>query len=672
MAKLQVYLHGQLLHELNLQPGQEYFAGRGSQSQILLTSERGISRQHMKIVYEGSHWYVRLLSKFGGIIYDGNSVEQIELSGEIRFSVPPYEFYFNETAIAAGPVVITPAEEEPFAPQVPTAATAPETSVPSISIPLPSDGPTPAEGNLDATAVVATRLETFLKIINNKTKTEEVLKLEGHLWAAGRHPSCEIVINDNAISRKHFDITRTDEGYFVTDHNSSNGTLVNGEKIAPEKPYKIVSGDVMTVRHIEFIFEIHDGALQSKMQNLPVPLDSSPGAIDASELNQDSYGSSNALPSLYQGEEGPAVLRIPPSSALDKLKNPNKIQIGIGILGLILVYGLFFSGGDKPASVTPNQPGEGDSASQAAPLTDDKKKEVVDIFNLAQNYYIQRKYVMCLAQVDKLHTIIPFYSNSKELESLCKQAQELEQIEQDRERKETAKSDVEERIRQVVAECRAKVTVNTTKEEVDTCLQPGIELDPQDAAILELQNMVQIQANNLKEKLEKQVAFAQRKQAGQALYNRAMNNFKAGQYKQALADLRNFVNGKYPALNQEEDEARRAIASISKTLEDSLNEQIDRCQKSLDRSDLKAAVISCDLVLKENPSNARAKAIRQKAYSQLRREMKSLYEDSALEESLGNIDAAKEKWSKILDSTIPSDDYYKKASQKLKKYGIGI
>ena len=52
--------------------------------------------------------------------------------------------------------------------------------------------------------------------------------------------------------------------------------------------------------------------------------------------------------------------------------------------------------------------------------------------------------------------------------------------------------------------------------------------------------------------------------------------------------------------------------------------------------------------------------------------MKALYEDSVLEESLGNVDTAKEKWKKIKEDNLPFDDYTKKATQKLRKYGIGM
>ena len=57
--------------------------------------------------------------------------------------------------------------------------------------------------------------------------------------------------------------------------------------------------------------------------------------------------------------------------------------------------------------------------------------------------------------------------------------------------------------------------------------------------------------------------------------------------------------------------------------------------------------------------------------SELRRELKGVYEDSVLEESLGNVDSAKEKWKKIVKDDLEKGEYGQKAKSKLQKYGIG-
>jgi hypothetical protein len=52
--------------------------------------------------------------------------------------------------------------------------------------------------------------------------------------------------------------------------------------------------------------------------------------------------------------------------------------------------------------------------------------------------------------------------------------------------------------------------------------------------------------------------------------------------------------------------------------------------------------------------------------------MKTIYQDSVLEESLGNVDSAKEKWKKIIQEDLSFDDYTTKAKLKLQKYGAGL
>jgi serine phosphatase RsbU (regulator of sigma subunit) len=57
-------------------------------------------------------------------------------------------------------------------------------------------------------------------------------KLDGDLWIIGRSPDCQIHIPNNAVSRQHAKITRTQTSYYIEDLGSRNGTLVNNQAIA--------------------------------------------------------------------------------------------------------------------------------------------------------------------------------------------------------------------------------------------------------------------------------------------------------------------------------------------------------------------------------------------------------------------------------------------------------
>ena len=69
----------------------------------------------------------------------------------------------------------------------------------------------------------------------------------------GRIPSCQVVLPDPGASRRHAQILKTDEGYFLEDLKSANGTFLNQEKIqrAP-----LNEGDLIRICRLEYKFGI--------------------------------------------------------------------------------------------------------------------------------------------------------------------------------------------------------------------------------------------------------------------------------------------------------------------------------------------------------------------------------------------------------------------------------
>jgi hypothetical protein len=47
----------------------------------------------------------------------------------------------------------------------------------------------------------------------------------------GRHPSCDIVVSDETVSRRHAMLTFRDGGWIVQDLQSTNGTRLNGQYV---------------------------------------------------------------------------------------------------------------------------------------------------------------------------------------------------------------------------------------------------------------------------------------------------------------------------------------------------------------------------------------------------------------------------------------------------------
>ena len=73
----------------------------------------------------------------------------------------------------------------------------------------------------------------------------------------GRHPSSSTVVFDEAsISRSHVRFYASGDEVFVEDLESTNGTLVDNEKLAPKTPHKITDGQKITLGKHKFVFRI--------------------------------------------------------------------------------------------------------------------------------------------------------------------------------------------------------------------------------------------------------------------------------------------------------------------------------------------------------------------------------------------------------------------------------
>lgn len=66
----------------------------------------------------------------------------------------------------------------------------------------------------------------------------------------GRHQDANIVLQSAEISRRHAALLLKEQGLFVQDLNSSNGTFINGERVAGEA--QLQSDDVLAFASLQF------------------------------------------------------------------------------------------------------------------------------------------------------------------------------------------------------------------------------------------------------------------------------------------------------------------------------------------------------------------------------------------------------------------------------------
>ena len=83
----------------------------------------------------------------------------------------------------------------------------------------------------DAAAVDALPRGSALLVVQRGPGAGSRFLLDTEEVAAGRHPDCEIFLDDVTVSRKHAEFVREGDGFRVKDAGSLNGTYVNRDRI---------------------------------------------------------------------------------------------------------------------------------------------------------------------------------------------------------------------------------------------------------------------------------------------------------------------------------------------------------------------------------------------------------------------------------------------------------
>jgi pSer/pThr/pTyr-binding forkhead associated (FHA) protein len=664
MALLIIRLHGEEVTRIALESGTEYIAGRAKDAQIQLSSERGISRHHLKFYEQGGNWVCASLSKYMQIQRGGVSSEVIELNEACAFSVPPFEFHFDP----AGNKKVEEKKENPVGENLP-AFYQPRVQHPAGN--EVGEHTSPRANNEATMAGVPSKLVPYFRISYPNTADDEVLKLEGHLWVAGRDPNCEIPIDSPHVSRKHFELARTKEGFFITDLGSSNGTKLNGQRIPPHEPTRIGSGDELQIKNVEMTFEIRDTNFNHRVESLPVPafdpVLASPPAVwypPNQDEHTDLRRSETQFPTLKNWKE----IRWRHFQAMGTKKLIVRGSLVFFAL-LFMVMGLMPS---SPKTQTGDRGPAGNTSLSFEKLSNEQRSVVKDSFNLARNLYVQGKYELCLTELAKLHELIPQYENSKELQSFCEQGRELVHRQRDLERKERERQQIEQQISNIVDGCKTKLKDEGSVDDTRTCLAEAMELDPEHHLIIEMIHSAQVHEEDKKFLATQRAAEDKKAKRGIAQYNKAHELYKKGSLAKAREEYEKFIVGAYPHTDDYKQMARRDVASINKEIKTKVSTLVDQCKSLGSKGRFKEAYIACDLAVEEEPSNEAAKEMRGQMLSELKRELKNVYEDSVLEESMGNVDSAKEKWKRIMKEDLDGGDYAKKSRGKLQKYGVGM
>jgi hypothetical protein len=162
---------------------------------------------------------------------------------------------------------------------------------------------------------------------------------EGNKLIIGRSPDADVVIDNTAISRHHSSIELRDGRHYLADMKSTNGTTVNGKKIASKVP--ITEKDVIFIGKFRLIQSTADEQHASSSYATAMDMDdeatvfvSSPRQQSVAQPSQAKAPSASEIYRLtvIEGGATPTTLSLDGKSSVKLGKDPSCDMIIVGWL----------------------------------------------------------------------------------------------------------------------------------------------------------------------------------------------------------------------------------------------------------------------------------------------------------------------------------------------------
>lgn len=656
MFKLKVLLHGAAFKELVLNEEREFVIGRSSSCDLQLSDQNGISRQHLRVYCEKGQWFAQVLSKFGNVITNGEEVQSLELHEDTIFKLPPFDFLFVrhqevnqsvESEVCDGS--ITPALDE-------IAHQAEE-----------------HDHFSDKTAVAKLSGHPYVRIVDDSSVEEKSIKLTGHEWIAGRDDSNVIFLNSPKASRKQFKIRKSGHSYLIADLGSSNGTVLNGTRLNRDEERTLHSGDVISVLGLSVHFEIRDPNFEKRVTEIPADIFNPPAVIE-----EEDFQSFEALPPTLAFPQYPAVQgqggvirlnddRFSQLPVIGQLpaKKRKFVLIATGVVGLLL---FFIMSGNPAEKNLPKPPPEQNQS--FVKLTSSQKQLIKDSYNLAKSLQMQGKYALASEQLTKIHELMPegFLDSNKlaeEASEAVKYEMQVQELQAEKDRMEKIQAEV----KAILFKCDKIANLTTSVDEVKECLARAFELDPENIQMSQMIGKVSQKAEDSRMRDQQKKDYAARVERARAIFQSARTQENKRNWLSALDNYNKLIKSGLPDPDGLKSRAERSIASIRQTMSADILKSVESAETLFKQGSYKEALSQISLARKIDPDNDKARDLQSTITRELNSQLQEIYSNSVLDEGLGNIEAAKEKWRKIIELDRREGEYHKRARGKLKTYG---
>ncbi|HBQ21733.1 MAG: hypothetical protein A2Z91_03170 [Deltaproteobacteria bacterium GWA2_38_16] len=643
----------QILKVVTITPAESPFRmGRGKDNEFMI-EEPHISRHHAQIEFKEGKWFLLKMTKTGKLIYDGKNIEKQELTLPTSFEIPPYAFTVEVAQEEKIEVSISKKTELKSEPR-----TEPSTEIDEKEIFTPTSQSFPLtleenEDKIKEETKITSHIQAKIIILKG-TSTYQSYDLLGKEITLGRDNACDIALDDPKISREHAKIFLKGNTYYLKDCGSTNGTFLNHHPITAETP--ITSSDQIQLGDCILQFAVCDENLYAL-------------ASRSSALSPDAT-QSGIYPPSWEAQV-PSYSK-PPQSFLKRFR----IFFALGTIGLLIIA--YF--GMEPAKPPPTRQTAQELPTKVTPPTEapdelSKLSQVDQEYILAKlkeakDFYKNRSYRKAQLALQEALKIAPQYKAALDLNTVIQET--LEKQSQENQKQEAV---LEEKKLEEDVKYHLSVALDYfNRQQWDKAIQEYdkiLELKPEHE---EAQAKRQIAQDKLEQKTQKKEVLpppvsAQKQNNKKAETLLAQGSTLSQQNKplQALEMWRKVL--KLEGIDpQYYVKAEQFINFTKDQLQKKYSPLLTEVSVLIESKDHLKAKEILETILKEYPSHPEAQALLDKVLFSLHGIAKQQYTEAIIDENIGRIDSAREKFKWIIERIPASDEYHRKAQNKLKKY----
>jgi pSer/pThr/pTyr-binding forkhead associated (FHA) protein len=521
---------------------------------------------------------------------------------------------------------------------------------------------------------VLSNFASFSLKISGEYAPYDLYKLEDNEVFVGRDKSkCQIMLNDPEVSTVHAKFKKTLISLSVEDLNSSNGTLVNGNRI---NKAELVNGDEVIIGSTLFTVKIASDLIDQEAEMLmPVDLDQE---IEVEEVIEEEVDFEDGDFGEEGGFDGDFSVEEVEEKSI--FKNPKKrkklIYIAVGLLLLLLLLDddkpkpkNDETAGSKASEATTEKPLENeiqDTQGSRVQLTDEQKRFIEVKYQLGKKYLEESKFTEAVSEFQEVTQIDPNYENVQGLLNSAKEA--FRQLEAKR-------KEAEEKIRaakrqkeiEMLLERARKAVTDRQVSVAEGIFADIVKLDPENLEVPRLKLELDAwQKEEEQKKLEEARKIAIRQKKEEKL-RPGRNAYIQQDWHKAIFLLTQFMDEK----DMDQDlvkEGSKMLIESKRALEDKLSPLLGRARSLKEAQDLKAAYEAYIGILDIDPANEESLSEIELIKLTLNNRSRKIYREALIDESLSLFSQAKEKFQEVQQISPVDSEYYIKASEKLKNY----